>query len=129
MAKRWRKEIQLYDYECSLSGEKFRMTKPAPNPSELISVKAYYELYPEKDDRPEVIKKRAQAQEVILKNEQSEALDKESSEEEANPEGSQEEPKEESEGEGQEGDGGGAPAPAQDSKDSQDSKDPGTESS
>jgi hypothetical protein len=56
MAKR--KKFQTsYTYECSLTGESFKVTEKAPNPDELISVKAYYELNPEKDDRPEHIKK------------------------------------------------------------------------
>ena len=65
MAKRkWKKEIKYYDYECTLTGEKFRMLKEAPNSSELVSVRGYYELHPEKDDRPEVVKKRSEAEEV-----------------------------------------------------------------
>ena len=62
--RRWKKEIKYYDYECTLTGEKFRMLKEAPNPGELISVKGYYELNPEKDDRPEVVKKQVGAEEV-----------------------------------------------------------------
>ena len=59
VAKRRRnKNIQFFDYECSLTGESFRTIKEAKNPDELISVKAYYELNPEKDDRPEVVKKK-----------------------------------------------------------------------
>ena len=64
MARKWKKEIRFYDYKCSLTGEKFRMTKEAKNPNELISVKGYYELHPEKDDRPEVIKKKVKAEEI-----------------------------------------------------------------
>lgn len=65
MARKWKKkDIKFYDYECSLTGEKFRLNREAKNPGELISVKAYYELYPEKDDRPEVIKKKIGADEI-----------------------------------------------------------------
>lgn len=57
MAKR-RKDKKIYKYECTLTGESYKLTEKAPNPDELVSVKAYYELNPEKDDRPLDIKKR-----------------------------------------------------------------------
>jgi len=41
-----------------MTGEQFTMTEKAPNPKDLVSVKAFYELNPEKDDRPAVVKKR-----------------------------------------------------------------------
>lgn len=53
-----RREKITYTYECSLTGEQFVMTEKAPNPKELLSVKAYYEMNPEMDDRPAVIKKK-----------------------------------------------------------------------
>lgn len=53
-----RREKITYNYECSLSGEQFTTTQKAPNPKELVSIKAYYELHPEKDDRPAVVKKK-----------------------------------------------------------------------
>ncbi len=53
-----RRERITYDYECSLTGESFTRTEKAPNPKELVSVKAYYELNPDMDDRPAVIKKK-----------------------------------------------------------------------
>jgi len=56
--KRHRREKQTYTYECSLTGEEFVMTSKAQNPKDLLSVKAYYELHPESDDRPAVIKKK-----------------------------------------------------------------------
>ena len=52
-----KKYKKTYDYECSLTGKKFRRTKEVKNPEELISVDAYYELHPENDDRPETKKK------------------------------------------------------------------------
>ena len=58
MAKR-RKEKQTYRYECSLTGEKFSLTKKADNNDELVSVEGYYELNPEEDDRTEAVKKQA----------------------------------------------------------------------
>ena len=54
MAKKSYKKT--YDYECSISGEKFTVTQKAKNPEELVSVKAWYELNEDKDDRPEVEK-------------------------------------------------------------------------
>jgi hypothetical protein len=53
-----KREKKTYTYECSLTGETFKTTRQAPNPDELISVKAYYELNPDKDDRPETVKQK-----------------------------------------------------------------------
>jgi hypothetical protein len=53
-----RREKITYNYECTISGEQFVMTEKAPNPKDLLSVKAYYEMHPEMDDRPAVIKKK-----------------------------------------------------------------------
>ena len=53
-----RKEKITYSYECTLSGEKYTVTAKAANPKDLISVASYYELHPENDDRPLVVKKR-----------------------------------------------------------------------
>jgi hypothetical protein len=57
MAKR-RREKQIYVYECTLTGEKYKLTKQAENPDDLVSVKGYYELNPDEDDRPLDIKKK-----------------------------------------------------------------------
>lgn len=43
-----------------MTGETFKTTRRAPSPDDLISVKAYYELNPEKDDRPERIKREVE---------------------------------------------------------------------
>ena len=51
-----KREKKTYTYECTLTGESFRTTREAPHPEELVSVKGYYELNPDKDDRPEKIK-------------------------------------------------------------------------
>ena len=51
-----KKQKMTYKYECSLTGETFITTRQSDNPDELISVKAYYELNPEQDDRPETEK-------------------------------------------------------------------------
>ena len=53
-----RRERMTYNYECSLTGEQFTTTEKAPRPKELLSVKAYYEMNPDKDDRPAIIKKK-----------------------------------------------------------------------
>jgi hypothetical protein len=53
-----RRERVVFNYECSLTGEAFTLTEKAPNPKDLVTVKAYYELNPEMDDRPAVVKKK-----------------------------------------------------------------------
>ena len=59
-----KKKFQMtYKYECSLSGEVYKTTKEAANPDELVSIKAYYELNPEEDDRPEAEKIKQEAAE------------------------------------------------------------------
>jgi hypothetical protein len=59
-----RREKITYNYECSLTGEQFVMTSKAPNPKDLVTVKAYYELNPDMDDRPAIIKKKLGIAEV-----------------------------------------------------------------
>ena len=51
-----RRELKTYLYECTLTGEKFKTTREAPKPDELISVAGYYQLNADKDDRPLKIK-------------------------------------------------------------------------
>ena len=53
-----RREKVTYNYECSLTQEAFVTTEKAPHPKELLSVKAFYEMNPDMDDRPAVIKKK-----------------------------------------------------------------------
>lgn len=53
-----RKEKITYQYECTLTNEAFITTAKAPNPKELVSIRAYYELHPDKDDRPLIMKKK-----------------------------------------------------------------------
>ncbi len=72
MAKRKKVERQTYDYECSLTGESYTYFKKAANPTELISVKGYYELHPEKDDRPEAVKLRLEQESKAQESAQSE---------------------------------------------------------
>lgn len=56
MAKK-RRAPQIFNYECSITNERFKTTKQAKNPDELVSIRAFYEMTPEMDDRPEHIKK------------------------------------------------------------------------
>lgn len=56
--KRHKREKMTYNYECTLTNEAFVTTAKAPNPKELVSVAGYYELHPEMDDRPAIIKKK-----------------------------------------------------------------------
>lgn len=55
MARKMKK--QIFKYECTMTGEVYKTTRKANNPDDLISVKAYYELHPENDDRPEEVVK------------------------------------------------------------------------
>jgi hypothetical protein len=63
MAKR-RKEKRTYKYSCNLTGEEYTLTKKVDNPDNLMSVKAYYEMNPDDDDRPEDVKKLLNIQET-----------------------------------------------------------------
>lgn len=47
---------KIFRYSCTLTGEEFKVTAEAKNPDDLMSVKAFYEMNPERDDRPEHIK-------------------------------------------------------------------------
>ena len=53
-----KKYVKTYNYTCEITGEKFTTTKVAAKPDDLMSVKAWYEMHPDKDDRPEVVKQR-----------------------------------------------------------------------
>ena len=55
MARRKREKI-TYAYDCTLTGESFRVGVKVKNPDELVSVNAWYDMHPDKDDRPEDIK-------------------------------------------------------------------------
>ena len=61
MARKQKK--QIFRYECSLTGETFKTTKKAKNPDDLVCIKAYYEMHPENDDRPEHVLKQLEEQE------------------------------------------------------------------
>ncbi len=56
MAKK--KFERILKYKCTITGEEFKMSTEAPKPSELMSLRAYYEMHGEEDDRPEHIKKQ-----------------------------------------------------------------------
>lgn len=62
MAKK--KFKRFYNYKCSLTEETFKVTKEAQHPEDLMSVKAFYQLHPEHDDRPEYIKKLVEVEEA-----------------------------------------------------------------
>ena len=49
---------ETYVCKCTITGQEFITTKRPANPEELISVKAYYQLHQDEDDRPEKIKMR-----------------------------------------------------------------------
>jgi len=55
-----KKEKKIYTYECTLTGEKFKTTREAPKPEELVSVAGYYQLNTDNDDRPLVVKMKLQ---------------------------------------------------------------------
>lgn len=57
MAKR-RKEKRFYKYSCTITGESYKLTEHIENTDDLVSVEAYYQLHPDRDDRPLVIKKQ-----------------------------------------------------------------------
>ncbi len=59
---RSRKKQEVFKQKCTITGKQYLITSKAPNPEELISVAAYYDLNPDKDDRPEDIKSVALAQ-------------------------------------------------------------------
>lgn len=61
MAKR-KKFKKIYRYQCTMTEEEFKTTREAPNPDDLMSIKAYYEMHPEEDDRPEDIKKQLEVE-------------------------------------------------------------------
>ena len=59
MAKRrGKRKIEFFDYECSITGENYRLSREVKNTDDLVSINAYYELNPEEDDRPADIKKK-----------------------------------------------------------------------
>lgn len=64
---RRKKAQRIHEYTCTITGEVFKTTREAKSPGELISVKAYYELHPENDDRPEIIRKELQILDEMVK--------------------------------------------------------------
>ena len=58
MARRKKKNLKIYKYECTMTGDIYKTTREAPSPEDLVSVNSYYELNPEEDDRPETVKKQ-----------------------------------------------------------------------
>ena len=64
---------ETYKYKCSLTSETFQLTKKIKDTEDLISVKAWYDLNPEKDDRPELVKRAALEAEKIIEEEAEES--------------------------------------------------------
>lgn len=80
MAKRNnRKRVEIFYYNCSITGERFKVNREAPSPDELVSVNAYYELNDDQDDRPERIKKIISTQEPNIFEEDQDEQDAEQS--------------------------------------------------
>lgn len=59
---------KVYKYDCTITGESFKTTEEAPHPDELMTVQAFYQMHPEKDDRPLEIKQKVKnlEEEIIL---------------------------------------------------------------
>lgn len=58
---------KVYKYECTITGESFKTTEEAPNPGDLMTVQAFYQMHPEKDDRPAEIKLKVKNLEEEIK--------------------------------------------------------------
>jgi hypothetical protein len=58
---------KIYKYECTITGEAFKTTEEAKNPGDLMTVQAYYQMHPEKDDRPAEIKLKVKNLEEEIK--------------------------------------------------------------
>jgi hypothetical protein len=58
MYGRRRREKTYYRYECTLTAKSYRLTQECKDPSNLVSIEGYYQLHPELDDRPAVVKKK-----------------------------------------------------------------------
>jgi len=71
LAKR-RRERRTYKYDCTLTGETYTLTEKANNPEELVSVEAWYEMHPEKDDRPDNIKKKVALTKSVAEEQEQE---------------------------------------------------------
>ncbi|MGB0452826.1 MAG: hypothetical protein ACPGJV_03855 [Bacteriovoracaceae bacterium] len=52
-----KKQVKIYRYECPITGENYKLQAEAKNPDDLMSIKAYYQMNPDEDDRPDHIKK------------------------------------------------------------------------
>lgn len=53
-----KREKVIYKYDCTLTNKSFKLTEKAPRPDDLVSVEGFYQLNPDKDDRPLFIKKQ-----------------------------------------------------------------------
>ncbi len=59
MAKR-KPYKKIYTYTCPITEQQYKLTREVKNPDDLMSVKAYYDMHAEEDDRPEHIRKKLQ---------------------------------------------------------------------
>jgi hypothetical protein len=59
---------KIYKYDCTITGESFKTTEEAEHPNELMTVSAFYQMHPEKDDRPAEIKLKVKntEEEIVL---------------------------------------------------------------
>jgi len=55
---RRKREETSYNYECIITAKTFKRTAKAKNPEALVSLEAFYQLNPDRDDRPLLVKKR-----------------------------------------------------------------------
>jgi hypothetical protein len=53
-----KKEKFFNIYKCSITGESFKIFGKLVKTQDLLSLKAYYSMHPEEDDRPLSIKKK-----------------------------------------------------------------------
>lgn len=53
-----RDQRQHHVYQCPVTERSYKLTRQAPEPDELLSVEAWYEMNPEQDDRPARAKER-----------------------------------------------------------------------
>ena len=54
---------RIYKYDCTITGETFKTTEEAEHPVELTTLSAFYQMNPEKDDRPIEVKIKIKAKE------------------------------------------------------------------
>jgi len=58
-----KKKKFFYKYRCTLTEKEYTVNRQAPHPDELVSVKGYYQLHTDEDDRSEDVKRQVQYEE------------------------------------------------------------------